>query len=51
VIESYLAGTLQLRIKAPAQEDTGVGQLTPEEQAVLRFLKRALVQKSGEIAA
>lgn len=51
IIDSYLAGTLQLRVKAPAEGDVGVGQLTPEEQAVLRFLKRRLAEKSASLAA
>lgn len=51
VIDSYLAGTLQLRVKTPAGATEEVGQLTPEEQAVLRFLKRELAKKGADLAA
>jgi DNA topoisomerase-1 len=40
IIESYLAGTLRLRVKS--DEATETGQLSAEEHAVLRFLKRKL---------
>lgn len=46
VIESYLAGELRLRITA-ADKAGGPADLTPEERAVLRFLKRRLPARSG----
>jgi DNA topoisomerase-1 len=51
IIESYLAGTMRLRVKAAAEDETGAGQLSPEEQAVLRFLKRELARKAAILAA
>lgn len=51
IIESYLAGTMRLRVKAPGDDALGAGQLSPEEQAVLRFLKRRLAEKSASPAA
>lgn len=51
VIDSYLAGMMQLRVKTPAKDNVSAGQLTPEEQAVLRFLKRRLADKSASLAA
>jgi DNA topoisomerase-1 len=49
IIDSYLAGSMQLRVKAP--HANGEGQLTPEEEAVLRFLKRQLAKKTAKLAA
>lgn len=47
VLESYLAGTLQLKVIAQGDGGDGeVGRLTPEERAVLRFLKRHLAEKA-----
>lgn len=51
IIDSYLAGTMGLRMKAAAEDEARDGELTPEEQAVLRFLKRQLANKSAELAA
>lgn len=51
IIDSYLAGTMKLRVKAGAGADAGAGQLTPEEQAVLRFLKRRIAKKATDLAA
>lgn len=45
VIEGYFDGTLRLRIKEAATEEPGC--LSPEEQAVLRFLKRSLAKKAA----
>jgi DNA topoisomerase-1 len=47
VIESYLAGALRLRVMAAADDDDAAGRLVPEEQAVLRFLKRRLTRESA----
>lgn len=49
IIDSYLAGTMRLRVKAQAEGHDN--ELTPEEQAVLRFLKRQLAKKSAGLAA
>lgn len=48
VIESYLAGTLRLRIGQAAEDPCS---LSGEEQAVLRFLKRRLADKPASLAA
>jgi DNA topoisomerase-1 len=46
VIESYLTGELRLRITA-ADKTGGLADLLPEEQAVLRFLKRRLPARAA----
>ena len=51
IIDSYLAGTMRLKVKTPGDDAVGGGQLSPEEQAVLRFLKRRLAEKSASLAA
>ncbi len=51
IIDSYTTGAMQLRVKASAKDQIGAGQLSPEEQAVLRFLKRRLAEKPAKLAA
>jgi DNA topoisomerase-1 len=51
IVDSYLAGDLRLRIRAPTGDGVAARHLSPEEQAVLRFLKRRLAEKSADLAA
>lgn len=51
ITESYMAGTMQLRVKAADDDGADAGRLTPEEQSVLRFLKRRLAKKPSDLAA
>lgn len=46
IIDAYLAGELALRVTI-ADKDAGPTDLAPEEQAVLRFLKRRIASRTG----
>ncbi|MEO5586224.1 MAG: DNA topoisomerase IB [Novosphingobium sp.] len=48
VVESYVGGTLRLRVKADNRD--GIS-LSPEEGAVLRFLKRSLTEQAAKLAS